>query len=399
MPQLKSYVENIYKTHSLPLGKNQDVFTDNLLKYNIDYLEFIEKIYKYVVNCEQLDKYIETGVTEEESTSYKMFGEDQYKSHLIKSINQKKVDSAMLKNCLGELKKYMKTQYHRNQIPTPKCNDLSKYPVENLNIYSTKQLETINQLYGDLPTCNNMDKEGFIDNIQDIYEYVIKVNSTTYGCLANISDYLNLKFKEHQIDQKYLDFNNRILLRELESKKLEEILDIVKKIPPCLELTKEGKTEFDRRIASYLAEYDQNYQGEGILKFNTHRPEIKYDLNKFSNEKTQYPYHPVYSEEPDTPLDFQKIVDEGTKLNDFFKDSDLFPKCPKPVPYDKSKRPIQNLEKCLSNYISQHDSEGTTSIFSPSVEIDTNALNKNGNIKAKDIKVQFPKNTGKINKQ
>jgi hypothetical protein len=233
-----------------------------------------------------------------------------------------------------------------------------------------------------------MDKEGFIDNIQDVYAYVMKVNSTTYGCLENVETYLKKTFREKGIGLKYLKFGNRTLLRQLSIKKLEEILDIVKKLPPCLELTKDGKAEFDRRVASYLAEYDQNYQGDGILKFNTKRPEIKYDINKFSNENTHHPYHPEYSEEPDTPLDFQKIVDDGVKLNDFFKDSDLFPKCPL---YDKTKRPIQNLEKCLSNYITQHDSEGTTSIFSPSIEIDTNSLSKHGKIDKKDIKVEYPK--------
>lgn len=392
VPKLKQYVEKMYNLYNLPMEENKSILEDNLLKHDLDYLGYIEKIYKYVNNCEKLDKYIKTGVTEEEKKSFKMFGEDHYKSHLIDSINQKKKNIGELKDCLQKLKEYMKTQYYRAGIPTPKCNDLSKYPVENLNIYHTRELEAIHEIYKSLPTCNNMDKEGFIDNIQDVYEYIIKINSTTYGCLASIDTYLKKTFNKSKIDLKYLDFNDRSLLRKLDIKNLEVILDIVKKIPPCLELTKDGKAEFDRRIASYLSEYDQNYQGEGIFKFNTYRPQIKYDINKFSKEKTHYPYYPVYSEEPDTPLSFEKIIDEGSKLNDFFKESDLFPKCPK---YDKSKRPIQNLEKCISTYLTQHDSEGTTSIFSPSVEIDTNVISKDGVVSDKDIKIDYKPPTNK----
>lgn len=374
--ELNSYLKKMYQKFNIPNNTNNLVNDDDYLNKNITQLNDIRQLYKYILTCDNLN-----------GDPSKIFikNKEQYIKNLKTSIDNKKIKSTQLKNCLNQVKPYIERYYNKNAIP----KYLNKYPLENLNQYTETQLELINDLYGDLPKCSQYKNEYIIDKIINQYNYIKYNNQYSYGCFNHIDEYL----KNYKNIGEKISFDKKTL-RDLDIKELKHISNVIKNIPPCNELSSDGKTNFDQQLKTYFESNGYYHVNDDIIKDESfveeeddlnlsnyyqadkhYHPALDNSIKKIKPEIIKYKSFLVESEEPDLDSifkDAQNLINHDFNKRDKEIKNEEFKRL-------RKKKPKKDLEKCINDYMYQHNIQGTSSIFSPVIEIKN--LNDLRNIK------------------
>lgn len=303
----------------------------------------------------------------------------EYKNKLINDINKQKNTQS---NCNIEKNNYIKNKLDEKKIP-------KIYFKSNLDKYTEENLEMINEIYQDMPECNNFIKNDIINKIIDVDAYIMSHGGHSFGCKDNIIKFRELEFKKRKL---YLPLpKNKIDYKKYNINELKQILKLYEDTPTCYTIYNNRITNFDDRISKYLNTIS-------IIKnddFNL----INKKIDK-SNNIIDLNYHPYYRHKNiktkdinlinqvnnnDNKLDlehknftFENILDESYLNNQY--NSNLFKdKENKILNIENVKNKINKLEKKLNNCcnkngnnnIQQQYIKGYTSTFKPEIVIET----------------------------
>ena len=344
--KLKKYVGDLYKHKKLSLY-------DDFKKYTKYELDIIKDIYKYLLTCNNLDK------TETEN-------KQNYFKNLLDNIDSKKENLDQLKTCPIELKKYLYLRYNKKSIPN---HNLDDFPNDKIDNFSEHHLELMDELYDDIPKCDNLKKEKIIDKLLEINNYLDLIGGHSYGCKEDIQKYKFNEFKKNGISTDIIPDNDINVYRKFSFNNLVKMVTIYENIPPCKDIDNTGVTNFHKKMTRYYKNLKKDKGHEGKL-FNSgsynNRTNITADYHPYKTNNDKLP--------DDDFFNFTEILKESEMNYDKYFQDDLFkkPKCSKELEdYKNKNKNNKNTNNCkiYDDSIRQKYSKGIASIYAPKLII------------------------------
>lgn len=341
---LEKYIKDMYIHHNVQINKDKNILQDDYLDLNMNDLNKIKSFYKYSGSCANIQKINDLknkNVINEKLNENKI----NYFNELKKILNEKMKSKEQLKKCLNISKKYIKNKMEHEDLPL--------YNLTKIENCSEEHLEKIVEIYDNLDSCESLPKENLIMIILNKFKSIKKLNGDTYGCSNHIIKYVLQKCEQKNIMLKTedLDFSKPDKLRKLDTNILETILDSLKVTPPCSDLTNKGEQKFDNRLHDFFNTQQNNDSSDRNLELDT----------SYSNNVTYHPinYKPLMSDDKEMNLD--RFIRQGDNLFDM--ESRYFNR-------QEKQNNLQNLDKCLTDFIKQENLKGIGNIYMPTIEIE-----------------------------